>query len=123
VTTGIEAYAGRAAGKAASCFYTNAKQRHEINAAVESARALIPTALADAAFEELAPDELLGVAAYLESPDFEYLAFQMVIAHFVKSDDMRSWVREQLREGLRPFLTFQPNALDSSPAGRGVKST
>jgi hypothetical protein len=71
----------------------------------------MPSALADAAFEVLAPDELRSVAAYLESPDFEQLALQMAIAFIRGREDIRLAVREQLREGLRVRCALAPGPL------------
>jgi hypothetical protein len=105
LATSVEVQAARTAGKAAirlGARLIDASQRSQL---LYAGRPTIPVAVADGLLQELSPGEAAGLAGYLDSPDFEHLAVQLVVvARFPDrkwQEETRSGVREAVRQGLR----------------------
>lgn len=111
--TGVEPWVGRVAGRALSWLGAEAKYLKQLRQ-LEEQRPLIPTLVADRSFEGLPPETIRGIARYLESPDFEQVALQLVIARAHRKagmEEMRFAAREEIREGLRLFAGPPPDQL------------
>jgi hypothetical protein len=121
LVTSVEAQAARTVGKAAmrlGARLIEASRRGEL---LQTARPTIPVAMADGLLDELSTEETAGLAAYLDSPDFEHLAVQLVVTtRFAAGtasrdqkwqEEARSGVREAVRQGLRHGVGFSGQRL------------
>ena len=90
------------------------KRATVIAALEDGTRPPVATSVAAAVFDELAWDEAAGVATYLESPDFEHLALQLLIGQLHRPGrqaDVNAEVREQLRQSVRLHGLVAPDRL------------
>ncbi len=97
---GLEASAARAGGSIAAFLGKRLWRRLRIEQLRELTAPTIPAAVARATIDELSRDEARGLASYLDSPDLEQLAVQVVLLG-KRSDNVATAIREELRHGLR----------------------
>lgn len=105
--TGVDPWVGRAIGRALTWLGAKAKDARLL-AKLEQQRPALATLVADRSFEELSPEQVSGVAKYLESPDFEQAALHLLIN---AQEEMILGVREEVREGLRLHTAMPPDRL------------
>jgi NACHT domain len=115
LVSNVEVQVARTAGKAAmrlGARLVEASRRDEL---LYAARPMIAMRTADGLLEELSPEETAGLAGYLDSPDFEQLAVQLVVVARYQDqrwqEEARLGVRDAIRHGLRHAVGFSGESL------------
>ncbi|WP_117208092.1 NACHT domain-containing protein [Allorhizocola rhizosphaerae] len=107
---GIEGPAVRAGGSIAAFLGKRLWRRMRVKQLREWSTPTVPAAVARATIDELTESEARGLASYLDSPDFEQLAVQLVLLD-KHSGGIGAMVREELRHGLRHATGVPPDRL------------
>ncbi|MFI5898170.1 NACHT domain-containing protein [Actinoplanes sp. NPDC051513] len=104
--SGIEPAIGRAAGKALSRAGSHLITAHRRRRLADEARTLVPTAIAAGTLAELSGSQSAQLARFAESPNFEDLALQLVLAG--GDPEALSAIRAELRQSLRHAVDLAP---------------
>ena len=111
--SGIEAAAGRVAGRAALRVGRHLLENRRWQQLSETTRTLIPARTADQLLSELDADQEAALTDFLGSPDFELLALQIVLAMTApeQADEISVEVRHQVRQCIRAAVGIEPAQL------------
>lgn len=108
---GLETALGKAAIKAGSWATGRVVAAELQRRLIETSRSIIAARAARDALNRLDDLQTRQLADYLESPDFEEIALQLILArllNFQKLDEAKAAIREQLRYGLHHSLRAEP---------------
>jgi hypothetical protein len=112
VVSGIEAAAGRVAGRAALWAGRQLLENRRWRRLSETARTMIPARTADELLSELDADQQAALADFLESPDFEHLAMQIVLAlPLPEQAEIMVEMRSQILQCIRTAVAVAPEQL------------
>jgi hypothetical protein len=111
----IEMQVGKAAARAMARLARDRLDNWHRERLAEEARSLIPVRAADQLIEQLSPDQMSRLDAFLGSPDFEQLAMQLVLVLLPlgkgPTEEIRADIREALRACLRHSVGLGSDAL------------
>ncbi|BAL87507.1 putative regulatory protein [Actinoplanes missouriensis 431] len=110
--TGLEPGVIRAVSKAGQSAFGWATEKRRKKRVRASSLALTNAAVANDVLAELDDEQTAELARFLDSPDFEEIALQVVLARLlddVKADETRAAVREQILSSLKHLLRPEPH--------------
>ncbi|MEV4716680.1 NACHT domain-containing protein [Micromonospora noduli] len=115
MVSNVEVQVTRTAGKAVMRLGARLADAARRDGLLFTARPTVAVGIADSLLRELSPEETLALAKYLDSPDFEHLAVQLVVVARYQDqrwqEDARSGVRDAIRHGLRHAGAFSSERL------------
>ena len=111
---GLETALAKAAAKAGKWAAGRALAAEYQRRLTETSHTVISAHVAQTALEQLGDAQIQSLSSYLESPDVEEIALQVVLArllNYQRADEVRASIREQIRYGLRHALSAEPYLL------------